>query len=711
MLSYTHVHKYTLMILGLAVAAWTRPAVAGLPPYYLTLELVGASEHAPDHVCVVSPMAHPEWTKKKGGVMGPPDASLPLKDLESLARSEDRSSGSTQPNWRFDTASVTKLVTATSLTRPRIASALAALAFDPGTSGSCDTPGEVCRPSFDLPSRIGTSSNDSKSLHLACTPNERPTTRREQPTVAPSQKVLVLFLNTHTGVYPAIRRIKFDGNIVTIQFDGFVDDNDVFLASILGGHYLPGQTVSSSGRRIVLPVVPRCYIRNIELPYYDERSEQDVYAELTERHTSLLTCRASIVDGVVRMHLPARENSDLKQLELLGLSGLRLTANWSDRVPPEGLRTKLRGISLRWVRHCMYPSEESCPSASLLNSSVQCSDGILHGQECLYTCDAGAATVPLNIPEDVRFTRSVTNQSWTARVNFSGTRLDAYIEPLYRKIIITTPKASPEYSRWVDSIDIRLSKVRATTVPFSSGKNISIDAPGAECGDVVIYQYVGTRPFTSTTGTLRGGVLALTDTKDLATIIDGRMALGFGTEWAPSAELSQAGPTVSTGAVFDINPTGSVWFIGGTAELLYGQGGYLVQDSIGARTARSGVTVRALFGATAGLRSEWAATSFGIEGGFSISTPPDGRDPLPAQGVLASIIRTTYHITKRSSFSMIGRKYIFEHTRVFDEVGQIIASEAKRGFSFEMTWEWSLSSFINDLLNTRSHKRLLRHWD
>ncbi len=335
---------------SVASAQGRRAGAAAAAPYVLTLNLDGAADQQPDHVCIVSASPHPDWATPQGknGRIGPPDASLPLKELRAL-----KLSGSANLDGKLVAAS---RESGRLKDWPYIADAVAALLPRPSADG-CASGGKTCQPVFDVPDKIDGGS-DPGSLHVACAPNLRPT-GHDNPHVA------VVFLNTHLGKHPSIRRITLDGGVASVEFVGDVGDDEVFIASVVGGSYVPQGTASSAQRRIVLGLTPRCSQHVVELPYYDQRSRQlRLKVDLRDGGASLMTCHADVVDGFARVSLPNLPASGQRVLDLRGEGkALHFVASWTDPAPPAALRTTLRGVSFTWNRHCLYPETFACPSA------------------------------------------------------------------------------------------------------------------------------------------------------------------------------------------------------------------------------------------------------------------------------------------------------------------------------------------------------------
>lgn len=696
------------------VALAGRPALAGKQPalapepYYLTVQLDVPAAEAPDHVCIITTGAHPEWAiMQVNGQLGPPNASLPLSELVSLtagARLAAASQAATPAfdgTWRFDLDSQARILAPEGPlhSRPYIAKALAALVMSAADSASCSANGSICTPTFESALTV----KSQGDLHMFCAPNARPTSHQ-------LQQVLVAFLNSHTGVPPPTRSVILDGNVLTIQFDGNVQDHDVFVIAALGGHYAADTTAASINRRIVLPLFPRCRITEVELPYYDQRSEQQFTVTLHETHEKN-SCTLDVVDSLARIRLPFRADSETKTLELRGASsGLRFVGKWSERPPPATLRTTLQGLSFVWNRHCLYPKRESCPEAHLLDSGYKCTANTSEDGSCSYVCDSESATVPIRTPEVVQFERKRTHQTWTGRVTFSGIHLSDYVPLEQRKLVVEIPE-SKETGSWLASlhalvggIDVDLPRGGTLNLRYMPGTDRVIDVPGAECEQTATTRYLGAFPYRPDPHRLSGGVLHLDEPEADHLAFDGQMEIGTGYELKPAYASGEreflsfpAGGTFMFGAHAAISRWGSPWFYEAAFENTYGVREYLIQDSASSTTIKRAWIARALLSVGAGIRVSRSTLSVDVGGGLSGALAPDQTDHLPISAFFAPSLRSTIPLTNSSSLSLITTYYFGETTRVFDTNDMYLSSQPRHRASIVLAWSLSLGNLLSGL--------------
>lgn len=732
-------------------AAMADPPTGSPPPYFLTILLDSRTDQAPDHVCLVSAGSHPDWpVVQADGAIGPPDASLPLEKIAEIPASKAPEISGSDPVgpmlWKFDVGSRTKIVdpkgplqsrphiaaalgalvckapvgpmlwkfdvgSRTRIVdpkgplrfRPQIAAALGALVFDDAATPTCADPGSVCRPSFEIPPYIESGMRDKAPLHIACTPNARSLGHS-------GKRTLMVFLNTHTGAHPPIRRIVLDGNVITVRFKGSVEDSAVFIASVLGGHYSPGETATSFNRRIILTPAPRCHETSIELPDYHARSEQMLRVGLQENARPLLSCSVQAANGYAKVSLPERSTADPKTLELQGqTSGLRFTATWSDRSPPATLRGMLRGISLYWTRHCLYSEGEACPSARLLDSGLDCDEGVPDLKGCSYRCNGGDSNIPIHLPDTVRFTRKSTHETWTARVSYSGARVDAYVDARDRKIFVRTPPPDTDgfladYPG-VSEIELLFPKERSMTLPFNFGMNELINAPDIECDQKVVYHYVGAYPYAESKQPLKSGAVTFGDPGELSSILDPRVFMGIGYESLEKREPDFSRVIGKAGMVGTLGGWNSWWFVDALFEATFGQREYQVQTADGGRSTHSAAITRGLFGIAPGIRMISMFTSVGIEGGFSEGFT----DTFPGRGVFAIVLRVRTRVSHSSSLSITFHGYLGEQTRILAPDNQLVGTQYRSGSSVELAWEFSFGTALLDLKARYARSRLDAH--
>lgn len=729
------------MLLG-----WACPAQAAATTPALTVELGVAPDKVPDQVCIVSTAAHPDaQLLQKGGAIGPPNASLRLAQVGLLRPERYRSNPSPTESqvWRFDALPDTatsdsagrhdpgaqrpgtdtgsaqdEASTRVALTllqqRPFIAAALEALRAPVDEGSSCEAR-SVCAPEFLIPQKLPNSSGDPDKLYVMCSPNVRPTGHSEP-------QVAVLFVNTHTSIQPPLRTITLDGNVVTLGFQANITDQDVFVASVLGGHYSAGGTSASVSRRIVLPLSPRCEHRDVELPYYDARSETLLDVTLTERGKVLLHCNTSIVDGYARVTLPNRFSVEPRMLELKGPnSGLRFAAMWSERVPPENLRTSLRGVSLSWKRDCLYPLDEPCPTARLMESGYDCTElESSDGGSCSYVCDRGFGTVPIRMPQTVRFADSGGTASWTARLAYSGQVVDDYVPPAERSIILRGPSKKDGFwaqdTLWVEQVELLFSSGQTERVPFSIGMRKRIATPNLLCTQSITTRYVSSFPFVPQEQAAKGGIVQLKEPEERRLPFDGHMMVSLGHEtkpaWASKSDYVQSfgeGMLGSLGVAMDGGRWASPVFFQGSYEALIGRREFFLETSNGARSPRGAPIVRGLLGGGIGLRLSSTAILLGVTGGISTALLQDDTDALPIHGVLAPVLRTRFFVGGISSLTLTTRYYIFEQQRVIDGSNNLLESRNRNRASIEIGWDFSLGNWIADIFASSMRRHEAGH--
>lgn len=734
MSSFTSVLRASLLLLAIANTIGSPgAAVAATETPALTIELGVAPENTPDQICIVTTAAHPDaQVAQKNGAVGPPNASLRLSEITALrpkpdpAASQDASATAAHL-WQFEAGADAgtapegleqgkprdghaegAVVPADSAVakallrlrdRPYITAAIAALRQSGEKAATCEGE-DICAPRFTMPEKLPNSTGDPDKLYLMCSPNIRPTGHAKQ-------QVAVVFVNTHTSVPPPVRAITLDGNVMTLSLQAAITDQDVFVASVLGGHYAPGGTSASVNRRIVLPLSQRCENRDVELPYYDARSEEKLDVTLAERGQRLLQCQTNIVDGYARVTLPNRATIEPRTLELRGPnSGLRFAATWADRVPPYNLRTSLRGVSVLWRRNCLFPADEVCPAAKLSESGYDCEEQQSpDGEMCAYTCDSGTGTVPIRMPETVAFTRRERPGSWRARLTYSGQVTDDYMPPGERTIVLRGPGRKEglweQDALWVDRVELLFSNGQTVTQPFAPGLNKSIATPNLSCDQHVVARYVGTVPYVPEYRDVKGGVIRLEEPKERSLPLDGRFSLGLGHEtkpaWANKSDYVQSfgeGAVGSLGIAVVGGPWASPLFYEGAYDVIFSRREFFLQDATGARTAKGAALARGLLGAAIGFRIGGVALSLGASGGISTALLQDDTDSLPIHGVLAPMLRTRFTISGGSALALTTRYYFFEQQRVMDSDNHLLESRARSRASIELAWDFSLGDWM-----------------
>lgn len=689
----------TFAVLAL-LGRWTSATAApSPPPYFLTIQLDIRADQAPDHICLVSSFQHPEWnTKQTDETIGPDDASLPLTLIDPIAvppaAKVDAGDAPDRTTWQFDATSQAKLDASPGAwqARPHIKAALAAMVFDARTAITCTNPGEACRPFFEILPYVANTARGKDPLHIVCRSNARPTHRADK-------RVLVIFLNTHSGVHPLARTIMLDGNVVTVRLEGSIPASEVFIASVLGGHYFPGETATSFDRRVVLTPTPRCHETNIELADYDARSEQTLAVKVTEGAVPLLTCHVQVIDGYAKVSLPERSATDPKIVELAGpTSGLRFTATWSDRVPPPTLRGTLRGISLYWVRHCFYLPREDCPSAHLVDSGLDCA-GVKDRDGCSYACDAENANIPIHIPEIVLFTRALTHDTWMGRVSFSGARLDAYVDPRDRKIVIETPRQERHgflslFNPGLDKIDLLFPKGRNVTLPFEAGMSKIVDAPGMECQEDVVYRYIGETLFQSAVQSVKDGAFALESPGELISSPDLHLFLGVGLETVDNQRIGLDHVLLNVGVDMPFSRWNSWWLVDGLFDVMAGQRGYYLQGSGGDRSLHDTRWGRILLGVAPGINGPLFRISGGIEAGMSFGVIDD--HSLSPRIAFALVVRSRVKISHNVDLFVAGHWSLGEQALTLDADHHVIGTQPRSSSDTEVGLEWSLPGSVFD---------------
>jgi hypothetical protein len=660
----------------------------------LTFELDVPVEDQPHHVCVVSRGGHK-------------DTSVPLSTLATLRAPElaDGTAPDSLENegagdtWRFAASQLVGAVAPHGVLEDRssIAGALGALGADASQTPDCDGGGGTCMPGFAIAPDL-TVEGGLENLHIACAANLR--AKRQSSARDSATLVAVLFLNRHKQVMSPISGVSLDGNVASVTLVGSIRGDAVFVASVLGGHYAPGGTATSVGGRIVLPLIPRCQLYDVELPFSDPRSESELAVELREtgKPKALLTCRGAVVDGFIRVRLPHRPTHAQRILEISGERGgnpdrvaLRYITTWSDRTPPRPLRAALRSVSFSWTRHCLYPPRERCPRAILSDSGTECDDRVAGDGTCEYVCDARARNVPIRLPEAVTFKRRDRLDEWSGRLSYSGQTLDGYVPPIQQSIDVRVPNV-PRSGAPVH-VQMTLTKGHQEAFPFSPGK-LNVRVPDTLCTDEAAFRYTGPSRYRVRKYPVAGGEIQLEPPDAVASPADLRLVIGIGHEFMTFGS-DAVEPGFGKGLYWRVGVASAFprivkhVFLEASSEFLIGSREYFVSDAAGTVSERSAGVMRFLLGTGVGYQSGRHAVVGGISGGFT-----DGigahRDFIPMRGIVSPTLRWRIFIAGKSSVTSSLRLFVREQTGMFD-LHDTLASNRDRSLAgFDVAWDYSM---------------------
>ncbi len=245
------------------------------------------------------------------------------------------------------------------------------------------------------------------------------------------------------------------------------------------------------------------------------------------------SCTFPIDGGVVRAELPIDAGAEEKILTSTVVpkrdprgSGTTQPATsfetrWNERIPPYNLSSSPTHFRFFWVRDCMYPADDTCPTATLLSSGLECvAENPSAPHSCVYDC---AVSAGVQMPARIRFVAkgsetkagawsSAGDMSWEDAITGPNADLTSYVAADERVL----PIAWGSFDGWpreeLESIDLlgTSGAVHHLKTPSSEANapplNTSIRMP-LGCNDSMVYEAHGVRGYWDGIATVRGGVL------------------------------------------------------------------------------------------------------------------------------------------------------------------------------------------------------------
>jgi hypothetical protein len=475
-----------LLLLG----SYAREAAAAKPYGVVTVDLRPEIGEVPTHLCVVS--------QGKG-----PRTREALRELLLVAGPDPdgaEAAANTPPRRILD------------LSAPAIFGGERRAAV----TSTCEA-GGACLPRIELPRSRDSNGDPTEQLWVACAADSLVS---DQDDRAP--RVLVMMLEHLEGSPPLLESLKLAGGIATIGVQADLS-RIVVTARSLGGHYeahsrgYRAEEGSDQGELVVLPIAPRCYGVEVELPgvRLRESDRERLRVRANEIELDPETCVGPLRGNPrMRVDLPRAAGFGRIEVELPPVAGetptaTRFAASWDTPWPATQLRLSPHQIAFVWAPPACVWATGTCPSATL-EGGIACAATALDDGSCQYLCPGngdlgeglgegqgagGSEWVDVSPPVAVQFEKDDPDQRWTEIVQRPGQTLGAYVEP--SQIYLDA-----DLSGWrVDVPGSRISHVELLDNDGSSRRyavegvdRLQILAPHASC-DPLRFRLVGDRRY------------------------------------------------------------------------------------------------------------------------------------------------------------------------------------------------------------------------
>jgi len=411
---------------------------------------------------------------------------------------------------------------------------------------------DACAPRFTL-----SSIEIPPKRFIRCVPNS--------VSVAQPARVLVL-----DAAFPAaanwrrLNLVSLVGSVVTLRFDGergaprtVGSMPDELGVVVVGGHYVEGFGRSALGDRVQLQLVPRCHLREVRPP--------EPIPSVANRHIKLsictagrrVTCRRKLDEPLILM-IPDTIGGQRSTLKMsivdeppFDADGYAeeecrphtppnalasFEARWTSRAPPTELLLKPVRVEFQWQPGCSYPfrKEQLCPSARLKDHGLACGMGVWNTKDetCVYECPKEGSDV-FAFPTAIEFAVKDKELVWTDALHHAN------------ETLTSSPGGERQFyldlSRWGSEAGIKSIRQRAVdrvpqieidvpgggTHRFQPQEGL-ITLPGASCGALLRYRFVGDRAYTERDVPIQQGRIELTPPKETGRLFTFSGALGGG---------------------------------------------------------------------------------------------------------------------------------------------------------------------------------------
>jgi hypothetical protein len=365
-----------------------------------------------------------------------------------------------------------------------------------------------CRARLALPKSL------LKDLRMTCTQNTLP------PPGRGTSVAIVMVEGFRT--LPSVLEVMLTNTVAFIGFDkGAQADAKGLVATVLGGHYLPGNSQPTVTGEIALQLSPRCPWRALTLP-----KMRELPTTVTVAPGWAQRCELRPSTRTVKVRVPPGD-----RVEAIGHwpTGTMIFAAQLDD-GKDAVQLDARDLHFSWARHCLYAGP--CPTVTPQDGGVSCDGVPAEPGTCGYRCAATAEGGSFQLPAQLTFTGAATE--WATTLNRAGDVLTAYVDPSQRTVDIT-PVAPHDPAEWLVAIGVTgvvFTLPNGTTVRrslnFLSKSKPVVEAVHLRCGDSIEYQYEGDRTFEPDVTRVDAGTLKLKAPAEHALSIVPRISVGIG---------------------------------------------------------------------------------------------------------------------------------------------------------------------------------------
>lgn len=542
---------------------------------------------------------------------------------------------------------------------------------------------DACRPRLNLPLSL------IKQMRMVCVSNS-------QPSADPLAPVVIVLLEGFR-TQPSVLEISLSNTVAFVGFDpsAIADPGDL-VATVVGGHYTPGNSASVVAREILIPLQPRCPWQELELPpsvalpdfvnvapanapdcSFTPNREQLHVRMPPDAQVSVLALWKELGPDTAPVDDPTREVSMLfRAWPTAGQGGVR--------------QLRAREATFWWERHCLYNG--ACPTARLIEAGVDCA-GAPIGNACEYTCSSNPDRSGFDLPASVHFQTPKDTQSggsqaeWDDRLERVGATLTSFVPASKRELTVKmarpTSAGGALTSMGVNAVQLSIWGGRRISQPINVltyGGTYVLPASNLECGREVGYQYDGDRLHSPNRTQIDGGELRLKNPEDTAVSLLSGLYLGVGyfrpyknwTDYARSLDFP-GGFYGMLEATFGIQRPRSIWRWEPFFGVSYGRREYGAATFSEDGDVKGGAFARIAAGLRVGIQFpalRFAAVTvpglgshFVLAGGCGKSLAPTLSQELPGQcffmpGVTFAFQRVNGQAVRLNARAIVGERLV-----------------------------------------------------